>query len=1609
MRKLLLAFFLCSAAFTGFSQCLNTTSATAVNAPGTVGGTATSISLRPIDYLPVNGCVIGYVYKMTSTLATDFFTVRSGSFDGPVVTFGVQPLNFTAATSGTYYVHLNNNASCGTSYTVSRNATVTLITATSTPAGCFNTTTWSSMTAPATIGGTSTATSLQGSDYTSLSSVVAGNSYKITSTVATDYISVRSGTRYGAIVAAGVQPLNFSAPIGGTYYVHVNTNANCGTDGNFRNLTTTRIHPVCSGTPTGLGTTVTSNAGPVCPATSFQLSLPAIQEVSEVVYQWEVSTAGTAGPFTAIAGKTAVTATITGQAQNSWYRLAATCTGVGTTAYSGPVNVSQQAAANCYCIPTYQYNNQYGYINSVLLGTINNVTGRNADAPNNYYSYTTAPASNQTTNLSLGSSQTITINAQPTGGYNAVAAWIDYNADGDFYDDGEKLGGVFDAPNGNVIFNFTVPATATTGATRLRIREAYGFALTDPCAVIPSNGETEDYTVNIQVPCAEPPSTVITPNGPTIFCQGGSVTLTASGAVSYLWNTGATSASIVVNTGGTFSVVGTSAAGCTGGSTPTNVTVTPQPAPPTLACYQQTTFNNTTCQWVITGTQPAKPTSVNCWDNYQFNATTCTWLNTGVQPSQPTAVNCWDNYQFNTTSCSWVNNGTQPAETPRVNCWDNYQFNNTSCSWVNIGTQPIKPTAVHCWDNYQFSAACSWVNIGTQPAEPPRVNCWDRWQFNNTSCSWVNTGTQTTKPTSVNCWDNYEFNSNLCSWVNIGTQPIKPPAVNCWDNYQFNNATCLWVNNGIQQTKPTNVNCWDNYQFNTTTCAWVNNGSQPVKPTTACYVNGTFNPATCTWEPGSQPPMPARLNCWDNFQFNAVTCAWVNTGTQPIQPAAVNCWDNYQFNTTSCSWVKNGKQPTQPTAVNCWDNFQFNSTLCSWVNMGSQAVKPSKVNCWDNYQFNTTTCAWVNNGTQQTRPTRVNCWDDYLFNTTTCAWVNNGVQPTQPTTVNCWDNYQFNTTTCSWVNNGTQPTKPTRVNCWDDYIFNTTTCNWINNGSQPTKPTAVNCWDNYQFNTTTCTWVNNGTQPVKPTTACYVTGTFNTTTCAWEPGTQPPMPARLNCWDNFQFNPATCAWVNNGVQPIQPTAVNCWDNYQFNTTSCSWVNNGTQQTKPAAVNCWDNYQFNTSTCSWVNNGTQQTKPTAVNCWDNYQFNTTTCSWVNNGTQQTKPPAVNCWDNYQFNTTTCSWVNLGSQAVKPSKVNCWDNYQFNTNTCSWVNNGTQPTQATAVNCWDNYQFNTSSCSWVNLGSQAVKPAKVNCWDNYQFNTSTCAWVNNGVQPAKPAAVNCWDDYQFNTSSCSWVNMGTTTPAQVSPCFIATLVNTPVYNSVTNSTTFTYNVCGKGCGNGLGYIAFITAGPTNIVAAPSNGSVFRTAVYSYDVRVPVSVERGVTTWGIKFERISRPGQQGIKRVGECDVFTFRLSGNRTAADIATIEFKAGPQVTTQTTAVGCGSSSNLISSNTSQVQKQDKEPTPGTARVNVSAFPNPYTDKVKFVIQSPVSGQASLELFNMSGQKIQTVFKGQVAAGIAQAVEYKVPPASRTNLMYVLKIGDQRSSGILLLPN
>ena len=82
------------------------------------------------------------------------------------------------------------------------------------------------------------------------------------------------------------------------------------------------------------------------------------------------------------------------------------------------------------------------------------------------------------------------------------------------------------------------------------------------------------------------------------------------------------------------------------------------------------------------------------------------------------------------------------------------------------------------------------------------------------------------------------------------------------------------------------------------------------------------------------------------------------------------------------------------------------------------------------------------------------------------------------------------------------------------------------------------------------------------------------------------------------------------------------------------------------------------------------------------------------------------------------------------------------------------------------------------------------------------------------------------------------------------------------------------------------------------------------------------------------------------------------------------------------------------------------ISVKVSPNPYNDKVRFVIQSPISGQGSLDVYNLLGQKLQNVYRGHVDAGRSQNIEFNVPASMRTHMIYIFDIGGRRVSGKIL---
>ena len=80
-----------------------------------------------------------------------------------------------------------------------------------------------------------------------------------------------------------------------------------------------------------------------------------------------------------------------------------------------------------------------------------------------------------------------------------------------------------------------------------------------------------------------------------------------------------------------------------------------------------------------------------------------------------------------------------------------------------------------------------------------------------------------------------------------------------------------------------------------------------------------------------------------------------------------------------------------------------------------------------------------------------------------------------------------------------------------------------------------------------------------------------------------------------------------------------------------------------------------------------------------------------------------------------------------------------------------------------------------------------------------------------------------------------------------------------------------------------------------------------------------------------------------------------------------------------------------------------KLTVAAYPNPFVDKVNFVIASPVSGKASLEVYSIFGQKLQTVFEGYLTAGRSQVVEFRPGAIAAGTLVYRFTINGKQVTG------
>ena len=146
------------------------------------------------------------------------------------------------------------------------------------------------------------------------------------------------------------------------------------------------------------------------------------------------------------------------------------------------------------CAPTYCQSyalcSGYEWINSVTIGSINNWSGNNGG----YGDFTS-----MVTTASPGDA----VYLQFTPGFSGQAyneawrIWVDWNNDGDFYDQGELIGQGYGSST--MSGWMTIPQYATLN-TNLRVRVSMQWACNgypDPCSIY-NYGEVEDYTIIIE-------------------------------------------------------------------------------------------------------------------------------------------------------------------------------------------------------------------------------------------------------------------------------------------------------------------------------------------------------------------------------------------------------------------------------------------------------------------------------------------------------------------------------------------------------------------------------------------------------------------------------------------------------------------------------------------------------------------------------------------------------------------------------------------------------------------------------------------------------------------------------------------------------------------------------------------------------------------------------------------------------------------------------------------------------------------------------------------------------------------------------------------------------
>jgi len=249
------------------------------------------------------------------------------------------------------------------------------------------------------------------------------------------------------------------------------------------------VKPDCEGTPNGGTISVTPEIGN--PGSTYVVSSTGYTNAENMTYQWQSNTddAGwvNEGAATDSYADYTATAPTTLGSEVAW-RLEVTCTGSGETAHS---DIGTFTVDIVFCDPTITF--AVEPISRVNISDIDNPSDANGTLP--YEDFTSIQG-----HMAPGVTYDGAFEGNTAGNYTTYfTVFIDWNQNGVLNDAGEvyEIGSITNSTGTDgqqAIGTVTVPDSAISGITRMRVIKNYFSSPIDPCGEY-GYGQIEDYSI----------------------------------------------------------------------------------------------------------------------------------------------------------------------------------------------------------------------------------------------------------------------------------------------------------------------------------------------------------------------------------------------------------------------------------------------------------------------------------------------------------------------------------------------------------------------------------------------------------------------------------------------------------------------------------------------------------------------------------------------------------------------------------------------------------------------------------------------------------------------------------------------------------------------------------------------------------------------------------------------------------------------------------------------------------------------------------------------------------------------------------------------------------